>query len=445
MKTMHLLLIIFSFALAPILFNVVFGSEPCPASGYVHYGPSRQSVPCYLVPSQSNPTLEEQLGNPTQTKLVHDNAMLVLNQTTKKLVYQSGEEIIITPELINIGNKSVSVGYLEPEFFLEIKNQAGEVVWLQHTTIGWVPEFAGTKTLKPGEHFGARAWTTPTVPEFDQSPIRLDAPGNYTAISVATITIDTNTTHIDPVGVLWSKPLQIIVLPEKYVENETSPVIITQVELDSSFLLMPDNQTCTLPAKPGFINNCRTDLIPGKNVQCSYFIGSSTCEPLHQYTSSTNQSCFGPDGISNASQWFDLYNTQNKTVQIQLFQLIILQGEKSWGNEGLFPTTVNLRPHEKCTIGLDPVDGPVSLDQTNMGFAASYTFEGKNYTVSTPFLTDLYNDTRTWQYDGNKWAFAEQNTVTIPEFPFAIIVLAISLISLVVFLRIKSISFVSKL
>ena len=224
-----------------------------------------------------------------------------------------------------------------------------------------------------------------------------------------------------------------------FVENETFPVIITQVELDSPFLLMPDNRTCTLPAKPGFINNCRTDLIPGQKVQCAYSLGSGTCEPDHQFTRGTNQSCFGSDGSPNAPQWFDLYNNQNKTVQIRLFQLIILQGGKSWGNWGLFPTKVNLGPHEKCTFGLVPSDEPLSLDQTNMGFAASYTFEGKNYTTSTPPLTDLYNDTRTWQYGGNKWTFAEQNTVTVPEFPDALLVMVIVVTLIVTFYRIKPI------
>lgn len=436
MKTLHLSIIIFSFTLAPILLNNAFGSEPCPPSGYIHYGPSRQSVPCYLVITPPNPTLEEQFGNPTQTKIIHDNAILILNQTTKKLVYQSGEEITISPELINIGNKTVDIAYWEPEFFLEIKNQSG-IVWPQYATAAYIPEFHGIKTLKPGEQFGVRPWTTPTGPIFDPPPIRVYAPGNYTVISVTTFTFDTNTNRLNSMEPLWSKPLQITVLPEKYVENKTFPVIITQVELDSPFLLMPDNQTCTLPAKPGFINNCRTDLIPGKNVQCDYFLGSSTCEPRHQYTSGTNQSCFGPDGSPNAPQWFDLYNTQNKTVQIQLFQLMILQGEKPWGNRGLFPTTINLGPHEKCTFGLGPSDEPLSLDQTDMGFAAYYTFEGKNYTASTPPMTDLYNDTRTWQYDGSKWTFAEQNTVRVPEFPLAILVLMVSIASLIAFYKIK--------
>lgn len=215
------------------------------------------------------------------------------------------------------------------------------------------------------------------------------------------------------------------------------PILITQVELGSPFLLMPNNQTCTLPAKPGFINNCLTDLIPGHNVQCAYSLSSNTCEPLHQYTSGTNQSCFGTGSSPNAPQWFDLYNTQNKTVQIRLFQLIILQGAKPWGNEGLFPTTVNLGPHEKCTIAIGPSDEPLSLDQTNMGFAVFYTFEGKNYTASAPPLTDLFNDARTWQYDGNKWMFAKQNTVSIPEFQFATLILLVGITSLVVLYRIR--------
>ena len=68
-------------------------------------------------------TLEKQFGNADTTKLVHGGSVLILNQTTHKLVYKMGENITISTELINIGNKTVSVGYLEPKFFLEIKKE----------------------------------------------------------------------------------------------------------------------------------------------------------------------------------------------------------------------------------------------------------------------------------------------------------------------------------
>jgi len=211
MKTLHLSIIIFSFALAPILYEFVSGSDPCPESGYVHYGPSRQSIPCYLVTPQYNPTLEEQFGNPTQTKLVHDGAILILNQTTQKLAYKMGENITIIPELINTGNKTVTVGYCEPLVAFEIKNQAGDEVWPK-SQLGCVPELTGKKTLQPGEHLSVQPWGLTAPDTF--SPPRLSIPGNYTVVSVALFTFGTNTNRLDSIEPLWSKPLQITVLPE---------------------------------------------------------------------------------------------------------------------------------------------------------------------------------------------------------------------------------------
>ncbi len=171
---------------------------------------------------QHDPTLEDQVGNSTQTKLVYDGSILILNQTIPKVVYKIGENIATSTELINIGNNSVSIAYREPEFFLEIKNQSGNLVWPPHARVGWIPEFGGTKTLKPGEHFSAKPWTI--TQGWNYPPLRLDAPGNYTVISVGLFKF--NTTNI--VGVyhpyaVWSKPIQITVLPESYVQNETSP------------------------------------------------------------------------------------------------------------------------------------------------------------------------------------------------------------------------------
>jgi hypothetical protein len=215
------------------------------------------------------------------------------------------------------------------------------------------------------------------------------------------------------------------------------PIIISQVELDSPFALAPESETCTVPPKPGFINNCLTDLVPNHRVQCSYFIGSNSCEPIHQYTGSTNPSCLDNTTISQTPQWFDMYNTQNNTIQIQLFRVQTLQNMKPWGEENYVPVQITLNPYQKCTYGFGPVDESLTLDQTNMGFAASYTFDGKNYTASTIPLTDTQNDTKTWQYDGDKWNFAEQNTIPIPEFPFVQIILVASITSSIIFYRIR--------
>lgn len=55
---------------------------------------------------------------------------------------------------------------------------------------------------------------------------------------------------------------------------------------------------------------------------------------------------------------------------------------------------------------------------------------------TTP-LTDTFSDSRTWQFDGNQWTFAEQNTVTVPEFPFVIPILLIGVASLIIFTRLR--------
>ncbi|MDE2588557.1 MAG: hypothetical protein KGL95_02670, partial [Patescibacteria group bacterium] len=67
----------------------------------------------------------------------------------------------------------------------------------------------------------------------------------------------------------------------------------------------------------------------------------------------------------------------------------------------------------------------------------SYMYNGKNYAAFSPPLTDIENDSRTWQFDGGKWVFAEQNTMPVPEFPFAVPILLIGITSLVGFYKIR--------
>jgi hypothetical protein len=109
---------------------------------------------------------------------------------------------------------------------------------------------------------------------------------------------------------------------------------------------------------------------------------------------------------------------------------------KPWAYQ-VAPIPITLEPHEGCTYGFGPVDGPLSFDQTNMSFAVTYSNEGKNYTATIPSLTDQYNDNKTWQFDGNKWIFVEQNTMTVPEFPLAIPILFAGFVSAIVFYRMK--------
>lgn len=226
-------------------------------------------------------------------------------------------------------------------------------------------------------------------------------------------------------------------------EGTDPPVIITQVELDSAFSFLPDNQTCY--DKPGFDSShtCSTNIIPGHKVQCGYFIGSKTCEPIHQYTNGTNKNCLGGQDMGNggalsAPQWFDIYNIQDKPVQIQYFDVKVPSTLSTGITEsGPYYSMPEIGPHEKCSFTFFPIDQAMSLDPTNRTMMISYDYDGKHYAVSTVPLTDSYNDSRTWQFDGNHWTFAEQNTVTVPEFPFAVPILLIGITSIIVFYIIK--------
>jgi len=180
-------------------------------------------------------------------------------------------------------------------------------------------------------------------------------------------------------------------------EGTNPPAIITQVELASPFVFFPDNQTCY--DKPGFnsAHTCSTDIVPGHKVQCGYFIGSKTCEPIHQYASGTNKDCLGSQGSGNvrAPQWFDIYNTQDKPIQLQYFDVKIPSTVSSGITEaGPYYSIPEIGPHEKCTFSFFPIDMPMMLDPTNRTILISYDYNGKHYTTPTPLLTDVYNDDR---------------------------------------------------
>ncbi|MDE1727468.1 MAG: hypothetical protein KGH89_09450 [Thaumarchaeota archaeon] len=69
----------------------------------------------------NHPPLEYFFGNTTQTQLTHDGAQIIINQTINRSEYKIGEKISITPELVNMGRKSVNIFYVPPLLQTEIK------------------------------------------------------------------------------------------------------------------------------------------------------------------------------------------------------------------------------------------------------------------------------------------------------------------------------------
>jgi hypothetical protein len=287
----------------------------------------------------------------------------------------------VRPDIVNIGNKSIPISYHAELLYTVITSQNGTIVW-PPWQIGLIPEYTASATLTPGIPFVGNLMQ-------DTNAIVLNNSGTYYIRSLAVFQ-PSNTTQwksgspFTTDEFLWSNPLPIVVSEEKMEKNP--PISITQVELDSAFALFPDNQTCY--EKPGFINayTCSTNIIPGKKVQCAYFIGADTCEPIHQSTGGTGYSCLDFKQLPRSPQWFDIYNTQNATVQIQLYKVQTLQNMKPWGFYDR-NASITLHPFQKCTYGFGPIDEPLALDQVNMSFAVTYAYDNQNYTVSTPALT----------------------------------------------------------
>lgn len=149
------------------------------------------------------------------------------------------------------------------------------------------------------------------------------------------------------------------------------------------------------------------------------------------------------NGGPGATQWVKLINVSNKTATTQNgFSLNITNS-----GIGTFLHNLSLASGQYCILGFEyNISGgpggpnhPLGID--NSKIILKYSIKnalGKNqyYEYSTPVLNDTFGDSRTWQYDNGQWVFAD-SLVSIPEFSFAINVLVISMISLIIFYRMK--------
>ncbi len=148
---------------------------------------------------------------------------------------------------------------------------------------------------------------------------------------------------------------------------------------------------------------------------------------------------------TNGTQWVRIYNPNKVDIPLDTLYLAGSNGELKYFGPDSIDT---LNAGDNVTVQLDYQKQRWSDVSNSISFQSSYPdIYGNdldtNYNTSsptiwdkTPPLTDTYNDSRTWQFDGNKWLFTDKQ-IAIPEFPFAIPVLLLSIISLIVFYRMK--------
>lgn len=142
------------------------------------------------------------------TTLLHDGAVIMTTQAIEKSEYKIGERIVVYPELINNGNKSMDICYLGHPFFVVISYQNGTVMWANGPSANSVPEYACNihQTILPDATFIGGIHDDANL----RYPVLVN-PGNYTIFSVADF--------YDPLGkhrLVWSKPISFSIVQEKY-------------------------------------------------------------------------------------------------------------------------------------------------------------------------------------------------------------------------------------
>ncbi|MDC8451661.1 MAG: hypothetical protein KGH87_00640 [Thaumarchaeota archaeon] len=183
-------------------------------------------TPGAMVPSQASviralclqsfdhgPTFGETIGkqqceNP-QSQIIYKDANLTVTNIMGKNMFKAGENITVIPELTNAANHNVTIGYCGPLFVTLVVDQYGKLVSPQYSwacpLVGYSMNVAPNSST-PGESYGQN--------------IVLHTPGNYTVMSIVSFG-DTSKQII-----LWSKPVQITILPEKVPEFPFAQIML---------------------------------------------------------------------------------------------------------------------------------------------------------------------------------------------------------------------------
>jgi hypothetical protein len=156
------------------------------------------------------PTLSETIGkehceNP-MTQINYHGVNLTVTNMINKTTFQVGENITVVPELTNAGNRNVTIGYCGQLFVTLTMDESDKIVSPQYS---WACPLFGKGVTLPSN--------SSTIGEGYGQIIALHTPGNYTIRSIASFGGESNSI------VLWSEPIQITIIQEKYVHNETLP------------------------------------------------------------------------------------------------------------------------------------------------------------------------------------------------------------------------------
>ncbi len=184
----------------------------------------------------------QERDNIPATQISYNGAILIINQTTSKLEYKMGENITIHPEMINIGTAPVTIVNGQPLFDIQVMDQNGIKVFDSGYSgmliVGWGFTLNPGITMQDNRTWGWNPQATTPV-------IKLDTPGNYTVLTESNISLyntaeeSSHAIPAHPTKSLWSKPIQITVLPEKVPEFPfTIPILLIGIVSTITFYRM---------------------------------------------------------------------------------------------------------------------------------------------------------------------------------------------------------------
>ncbi|MGI0007739.1 MAG: hypothetical protein ACREAR_07070, partial [Nitrosotalea sp.] len=225
---------------------------------------------------------------------------------------------------------------------------------------------------------------------------------------------------------LSTKSNQVLSLQHGYPPFDTAysnnPVIITQVELATP--LQHGNQSgtdCTTYQNGTEICQSYTSPYnkdihsPYYDIQCAFFGG--TCQLMHQVENLDSQ-CDLLQEYPQGTQWIKIYNQMNFPIHLTHFGVTRILDDilhiqnmapQYAGTYYVGNTNFTMSPHQTCSYGFiaGPIGSALEFPINDTSLAITYDYEDIHHMVATPFLTDSYNDSKTWQYNGTQWIFTD--------------------------------------
>lgn len=146
----------------------------------------------------------------------------------------------------------------------------------------------------------------------------------------------------------------------------------------------------------------------------------------------------------NDTQWVRIYNPNTADIPLGSLHLAGSNGESKY-----FDYNSTLESGHDMVVQLNHLQPSWSTIKNTISINSSYPdIYGNDLDTNansdspttwdkTPPLTDTYDDSRTWQYNGTGWMFTDKHVV-VPEFPFAVPILLVGIVSILIFYRLKS-------